>query len=46
MGFFMIAGNFSPSEVARAYKLSNVERTFLSTVKVAFANRMDRQFTH
>ena len=42
---FMIAGNFSPSDVARAYKLSNVERTFLSTVKDAYANRMDRQFT-
>lgn len=42
---FMIAGNFLPSDVARAYKLSNVERTFLSTVKVAYANRMERQFT-
>ena len=42
---FMIAGNFSPSDVARAYKLSNVERTFLSSVKDAYANRMDRQFT-
>jgi len=42
---FMIAGNFSPSDVARAYKLSNVERTFLSTVKHAYANRMDCQFT-
>lgn len=41
----MIAGNFSSSDVARAYKLSNVERTFLSTVKDAYANRMDRQFT-
>ncbi|MBO0600410.1 CCA tRNA nucleotidyltransferase [Sporosarcina sp. E16_3] len=42
---FMIAGNFSPSDVARAYKLSNVERTFLSSVKEAYANRINRQFT-
>jgi len=42
---FMIAGNFSPSDVARAYKLSNVERTFLATVTDAYANRMGRQFT-
>lgn len=42
---FMVAGNFSSSDVARAYKLSNVERTFLSTVKDAYANRMVRQFT-
>ena len=42
---FMIAGNFSPSDVARAYKLSNAERTFLSSVKNAYANRMDYQFT-
>lgn len=42
---FMIAGSFSPSEVAKAYKLSNVERIFLSNVKEAYANRMDRQFT-
>lgn len=42
---FMIAGNFSSSDVARAYKLSNIERTFLSSVKDAYANRMDHQFT-
>ena len=41
----MVAGDFSPSEVAKAYKLSNVERIFLSKVKEAYANRMDRQFT-
>jgi len=42
---FMIAGNFLPSDVAKAYKLSKVEKTFLSTVKVAYSNRVDRQFT-
>jgi tRNA nucleotidyltransferase (CCA-adding enzyme) len=42
---FMIAGNFSSSDVARAYKLSNVERAFLSSVKDAYSNRMERQFT-
>ncbi|KAA0966118.1 CCA tRNA nucleotidyltransferase [Sporosarcina sp. ANT_H38] len=42
---FMIAGNFSASDVARAYKLSNVEKLFLSSVKEAYTNRLACQFT-
>ena len=42
---FMISGNFSSSDVANAYKLSNAEKMFLSSVKGAYTNRIDRQFT-
>ena len=42
---FMIAGDFSPSEIVKAYKLSNVDRIFLSSVNDAYTNRLNRQFT-
>ena len=42
---FMIAGDFSPSDIVKAYKLSNVDRMFLSSVNDAYANRLNRQFT-
>jgi tRNA nucleotidyltransferase (CCA-adding enzyme) len=42
---FMIAGNFSASEITRAYKMSKAEKGFLSSVKEAYTNRMERQFT-
>jgi len=41
----MIAGDFSPSDIVKAYKLSNVDRMFLSSVNNVYANRINRQFT-
>ncbi len=41
----MIAGDFEPLDVAKAYKLSSVEKLFLSTVHKAFAKRTNRPFT-
>ena len=41
----MLAGNFQPSEISRAYKLSNVERTFLSAVHRAVAIRTIQPFS-
>lgn len=43
--FFTIAGGFSPSETARAYKLSNAERAFISSVSKAYNSRKARLFT-
>lgn len=42
---FMIAGNFKPGEIARAYKLSNIEKTFLTEVHHAVAIRSTRLFS-
>ncbi len=43
--FFSIAGQYSPGEVARAYKLSNEERKFISAVSEAFTKRENRLFS-
>ena len=42
---FMIAGNFSSTEITRAYKMSKVEKGFLTSVNEAYTNRMNRPFT-
>ena len=42
---FMIAGDFSPSDVVKAYKLSNIDNMFLRSVNDVYANRINRQFT-
>ncbi|WHT49926.1 hypothetical protein QNH10_12850 [Sporosarcina thermotolerans] len=41
----MLAGGFTASEVARAYKLSNREKEFLSAVHVAFDRRQLGRYT-
>lgn len=42
--YLMIAGRFEPNKVANAYKLSNVEHKFLSSVYKAFENRKQHAF--
>src|SRR6185312_6046943 len=41
----MLAGNFTPSEIARAYKLSNIEKSFLASVHKAVEKRSIQPFT-
>lgn len=41
----MIAGQFTASDLARAYKLSNREKVFLSEVQSAFDRRQSGRFT-
>ena len=41
----MLSGNYSAAEVAKAYKLSNREKAFLSDVSLAFERRQSRRFT-
>jgi tRNA nucleotidyltransferase (CCA-adding enzyme) len=41
----MLAGPFSALDVARAYKLSNREKAFLSSVESAFERRQSSRFT-
>ncbi|MFS0687890.1 CCA tRNA nucleotidyltransferase [Sporosarcina sp. 179-K 8C2 HS] len=41
----MLAGQFSPADLARAYKLSNREKAFLTDVKMAFDRRQSTRFT-
>ncbi|MGG0668194.1 CCA tRNA nucleotidyltransferase [Sporosarcina koreensis] len=41
----MIAGQYTASELARAYKLSNREKAFLSEVQSAFDKRQSSRFT-
>lgn len=43
--FMMIAGDFTPDELAQAYKLSNRERKFILAVSQAFTARKNRQFS-
>lgn len=42
---FMLAGNFTPVEITRAYKLSNSEKTFLAAVHQAMAIRSAQLFS-
>ncbi|WP_262173032.1 CCA tRNA nucleotidyltransferase [Saccharococcus sp. Marseille-Q5394] len=41
----MLAGHFSAGEIAKAYKLSNREKDFLSNVQDALDNRQSSRFT-
>ena len=41
----MAVGQFTPLDVTRAYKLSNVEKSFLSSVKQALTKRTVQPFT-
>ncbi|WP_252503421.1 CCA tRNA nucleotidyltransferase [Sporosarcina sp. Marseille-Q4943] len=41
----MLAGHYSPADLARAYKLSNREKAFLTDVKMAFDRRQSARFT-
>ena len=41
----MLSGNYSAAEVAKAYKLSNREKAFLSDVNLAFERRQSSRFT-
>ena len=43
--YFVIAGDFSSSETADSYKLSNTERHFISSVKKAYDLRVTHFFT-
>ncbi|MFC5588236.1 CCA tRNA nucleotidyltransferase [Sporosarcina soli] len=42
---FMLAGDFTPAELTRAYKLSNNEKTFLTAVHHAVAIRSTRMYS-
>lgn len=41
----MLAGHFSAGEIAKAYKLSNREKDFLSDVRASFDSRQSSRFT-
>lgn len=43
--FLMIAGNFTPSELSRAYKLSNDEQRFITAVHQAYQIRAEQPFS-
>lgn len=43
--FFMIAGNFTPSALSRAYKLSNDEQRFITAVHKAYQVRVEQIFS-